>query len=88
MKRLAFLILLISLIATPVFASNLEVFDEVDLGVKLDAPSLFLKTTHVDLGLEAGTYDISKFVNEQEDDWDAYIVGKVTVKWSLVDLTK
>jgi hypothetical protein len=83
MRKIITFIILISLIACPAFAYNMEVFDETELGAKVDAPNLIQITENCSVGVEAGVYDL-------HEDWkdSSYAAVKFTYTGSLINLTK
>ena len=80
MKALV-LTLLLTLIALPVYA-NIEAFDEVDVGAKVDAPNLVKLADNHAIGLEAS-------INELNRDWDeSQVYLKYTYTGSILDFSK
>jgi len=65
MKKLLIILFAVMFIVggTPVFATNIEFFDETDLGAKIDAPNLILKKGNHSIGAEVSINDITR-------DWD------------------
>jgi len=60
MKKTITLLILLGLITTPALAYNFEVFDETNLGAKVNAPNLFVQKGSHSLGAEATIYDITE----------------------------
>ena len=90
MKRLILAFALIVLIATPTFAdsipSNLEIFDEIKLGIKIQSQDIILKSKYVDVGAEIGAWDITNYDNSK---LNMFAMGTITIKKvSIFDLTK
>jgi len=77
------LAVLIALATTPVFAANLEVFDETELGAKIDAPNLFVKKGDHALGAEISITDM---FNSWDEGSQAYV--KYTYYGSIFNLDK
>ncbi len=70
-------------VGTTVFAANIEIFDETELGAKIDVPNLIKITENSSIGVEAG-------VNDLHHDWkdDSFAFVKYTYRGSLFDFTK
>jgi len=77
------LVLALLLITAPSFSANLEIFDETDLGAKIDAPNLIVKKGNHALGVEVSINDITR---DWKDGSQAYI--KYTWSGSIFDLDK
>lgn len=70
----------------PVFAANIEMLDELTLGLKVQSQDLILKSKHIDIGAEIGAFDIH---NGDAAKDSFYAMGVITVKgFSLFDLSK
>lgn len=87
MKKTLVMLLVMLLFAIPAFADNLEMFDETEVGAKVDLPEL-VKLGPVDLGVEAGIDSIHDLLNDTENDASSYLIAKATIHWTLVDLSK
>lgn len=61
------------------YAANIEFLDEINLGVELDAPALIYAGDLIEVGAAIGTKNL------EDAKANLYAVGKVTVKWSLID---
>lgn len=81
MKGLILAVLLMFVI-TPVYAYNFEIFDETELGAKVDLPDLIKKDNH-SIGVEVGFTDLHQ-------DWEdsGYAVVKYTWRGSILDFSK
>lgn len=85
-----FIVALIAVVALmgvqPVFAANLEIFDELTLGIHIKADDIILKSKNVDIGVEIGSWDVSNYDNAKNS---MFALAVVTIKvGSLFDLTK
>ena len=52
--------LVMSMGAVPAIAANAEIFDETELGAKIDAPNLIKITKNNHIGIEVGLFDLTK----------------------------
>ena len=86
MKKILALVAVIALLATPCFAANLEMLDEMTLGAKVQSQDIILKSKYVDVGAEIGAFDLH---NSDAAKSSFYAMGTVTIKCiSIFDLTK
>ncbi len=86
MKRLILITLAIMLLAMPAMAtipSNLEIFDETEVGAKVDLPNLFVKKGAHSLG---GELEVRNLFERWSD--SLYVGIKYTYRGSLCDLDK
>ena len=81
--RAIILAALLILATSPAFATNLEIFDETELGAKIDAPNLFVKKGNHSLGAEISITDM---FNSWDDGSQAFV--KYTWTGSIFDLDK
>ncbi len=80
----ALLVAVATVMAGPVFASNLEMLDEMTLGAKVQSLDCILTSDHVDIGAEIGAFDLS---NSDSAKGSFYAMGIITIKgWSLFNL--
>ena len=82
MKKGLILAVLLMFLAVPVHAYNIEIFDETELGAKIDIPNLIKKDKH-SIGFEIGITNI-------HDKWkdSSYGIVKYTYWGSLFDFSK
>lgn len=84
-KLVGILVAVLMFSATPVFA-NIEMLDELTYGAKIQSQDLILKSDHIDIGAEIGTFD---FTNSKTIKDNFYAMGVITIKgWSIFNLSK
>lgn len=83
MKKLIIIAVVLLLCTSSVFAANIEMLDEMTLGAKISAPSIILKSDHINIGAEIGAFDLSSGDSAKGS---FYAMGVITIKgWSLFD---
>ena len=79
MKRILITLVLTTLLFTPsiLFAANIEMLDEMTLGLELEKEDLIWNTKYFNLGAKIGAFD---FHNSDSIKNSAYAMGTVHIK--------
>lgn len=91
MKRIMLCLAVLMFMCVPIaqadsIPSNLEIFDEMTLGVKIQSQDIILKSKYIDIGAEIGAWDISNYNTSK---LNMFAMGTITIKGiSIFDLTK
>ncbi len=70
-------VLMVALVAVPAFAYNIEMLDEMDLGIKVQSQDIVFTSEHIDLGAEIGAFNLK---NSDTAKQSSYAMGVVTIK--------
>ncbi len=84
MRKVSFLkmlilicVIIVCMGATSALAYNVEMLDEMDLGIKVKSDDIVFTSKHIDLGAEIGAFNLK---NSETSKASAYAMGVVTVK--------
>ena len=77
-------IAMVALVGTfPASAINIEMLDEMDLGIKVKSDDIVFTSKHIDLGAEIGAFNLK---NSDTAKQSAYAMGVVSIKgFSIVN---
>jgi len=74
---IAVVMLLMFAVVSPAFAYNIEMLDEMDLGIKVKSDDIVFTSKHIDLGAEIGAFNLD---NSDTAKASAYAMGVVNIK--------